>query len=194
MDQKPEPGAASPAEFTQLLHQWRAGDRDAFAAITPLVYQELRQVAAKQMRAENAGHTLQATALVNEAYLRLVDAAVDINDRIHFFAIAARVMRHVLVDHAKAKGRQKRGGDAQRVSLDDVGTLSVEAPSALVELDAALGRLGEFDERKVRVVELIYFAGLTYAETAVALEVSEVTVHRDLKLAKAWLQKELGAP
>lgn len=179
------------SSVTQLLGAWRAGDESALTELTPLVYQELRRLAGSYMRNERKGHTLQATAVVNEAWMRMVDMEVDWQNRAHFFAIAARLMRRILVDHAKAQRRQKRGGDAIKLSLDEALVMGDVREPDLLNLDEALSRLGDFDERKSRIVELHYFGGLTYDEIAIAMEISEATVHRDLRMAKAWLNHEL---
>lgn len=143
------------------------------------------------MRGERPGHTLQATALVHEAYMRMVEADIHWKDRAHFFALSARLMRRILVDHAKSAGRAKRGGGAIKISLDDSLTIGHDVDSGLVELDGALADLAAFDERKAQIVELQYFGGLTYSETAEALGISAATVDRELRLAKAWLYREL---
>lgn len=180
---------------TRLLVEWRGGRRDALDELIPLVHDDLRRIAGGHMRREGRAHTLQATAVVNEAYLKLVDAEVDWNDRVHFFAVAARLMRRVLVDHAKAKRSEKRGGAAQRVTLEEE-RLGPPASNGgeidVVEFDQALKALAKVDERKARVVELHYFGGLNYDEIAEALEISAATVHRDLRLARAWLHRELS--
>lgn len=176
---------------TQLLGAWRSGDEHALAELTPLVYSELRRLAGHYMRSERAGHTLQATAVVNEAFMRMVDMDVPWQDRAHFFAIAARSMRRILVDHAKAHRREKRGGKNTDLTLDEALVVSAEPDADLVNLDEALERLEALDERKAKVVELHYFGGLTYDEIAEAMEISAATVHRDLRMAKAWLQNEL---
>ena len=176
---------------TQLLSDWRSGDSNALDQLTPLVYSELRRLAQRYMRSERAGHTLQATAVVHEAYAKMVGMEVDWRDRAHFFAVAARLMRRILVDHAKAHKRLKRGGDKTTLTLDESLIVGAEADADLVALDEALSHLSSFDKRKSDVVELHYFGGLTYDEIAVALEISPVTVHRELKMAKAWLRNEL---
>ena len=177
---------------TGLLLQWGQGDERALERLIPLVQHELRQIARRYMARERADHTLQATALVNEAYLRLVDAnAVVWQDRTHFFAIAARVMRRILVDHARARRAQKRGGPAARVTLDEALVVAAEPEHDFVALDAALEALAAFDGRKSRVVELRFFGGLSVEETAAVLKVSPATVMLDWKLAKAWLQREM---
>jgi RNA polymerase sigma factor (TIGR02999 family) len=176
---------------TQLLHQWRTGDREALDQLMPLIYDELRRLASHYMKSERPAHTLQATALVNEAYIRLVDMNVRWQDRVHFFAVAARLMRRILVDEAKSKHRAKRGGGGVRLSLDEALIVSPEPAQDIVALDDALKSLGAFDERKSQLIELHFFGGLTYDELAEALGISQATVHRELRLAKAWLYHEL---
>jgi RNA polymerase sigma factor (TIGR02999 family) len=149
-------------------------------------------LASGYLLSERPGHTLPATALVHEAYLRLVEADVAWTDRVHFYAVAARVMRRILVDHAKTNRRQKRGGGADRISLEQAIVVSPEGPSGILELDEALHRLAALDERKCQVVELLFFGGMTYDETAAALDISPATVHRELRMAKAWLHRELA--
>lgn len=176
-------------EVTGLLLAWSAGDQAAFDRLMPLVYDELRRLARSYMRQERAGHTLQTTALIHEAYLRLINAdEVRLENRTHFFAVAARLMRQILVDFARARGYQKRGGGAQQVSLDDALVIGQPRNEELLALDEALNALAQTDERKSRVVELRFFGGLTEAETAEALNVSPETVRRDWRLAKSWLQ------
>jgi RNA polymerase sigma factor (TIGR02999 family) len=170
---------------------WRAGDDAALARLAPMLYRELHDLAGRCVRGERAGHSLPATALVNEAYLRLVDARrVNWQDRAHFLAMAARIMRRVLVEHARARRRLKRGGGAVRVPLIDVAASAVPDQDVL-SLDEALRMLASVDERKSRVVELRFFGGLSVAETATVLAVSADTVMRDWKLARAWLQRQL---
>jgi RNA polymerase sigma-70 factor (ECF subfamily) len=177
---------------TALLLAWQAGDETALARLTPLVHQELRRIARHCMRGERAHHSLQATALVHEAYLRLVDAQhVNWQNRAHFLAISARLMRRILVDIARARRYQKRGGDPLQVSISDA-LLTSEKGQDLVALDDALQALAKLNERKSRVVELRFFGGLSVAETAAVLDVSPQTVMRDWKLARAWLWRELG--
>jgi RNA polymerase sigma factor (TIGR02999 family) len=174
------------------LLAWNQGAPDALEALLPLVYEELRRLAAHYMKGERTGHTLQATALVNEAYLRLIEVRqVQWQNRAHFFAMAARLMRRILVDAARARGYQKRGGGAPMVSLDEALLVATEPGSDLVALDDALTALAAVDERKSRVVEMRYFAGLSLDETAEALDVSRDTVKRDWKMAKLWLLREL---
>jgi RNA polymerase sigma factor (TIGR02999 family) len=184
--------ADHPVGVTALLLQWGKGDEAALDRLIPLVHQELHRIARRCMVGEGAGHTLQATALLNEAYLRLVDGkAVTWTDRAHFFAVSARIMRRILVDHARARRTLKRGGPEARVTLDEALVVSKELPHDFVALDDALQALAAFDERKSRVIELRFFAGLSVEETAAVLEVSPDTVMRDWRLAKAWLQGEM---
>jgi len=157
----------------------------------PLIYGQLRKLAARCLYSERPDHTLRATALVNEAYLRLVDADVMYQNRIHFYAVAARTLRHILVDHAKARKREKRGGGAERIPLDEAVLVASQTPRGIVELDDALKALAIRDRRKAEVIELLFFGGLTYDEVAAALQISPATVHRELKMAKAWLHREL---
>ncbi len=181
------------AQVTDLLHAWGEGDETALHQLVPLVESELRRLAGAYMARERPGHTLQPTALVNEAFLRLVDAqGVRWHGRAHFFGIAARLMRRVLVDHARARGFQKRGGGAQTVPLETTILVSRAPDIALLDLDHALDSLAEVDERKARVVEMRFFGGMTVEETAGALGVSGDTVKRDWRLAKLWLLKTLG--
>ena len=178
---------------TALLVAWGRGDQAAFDELVPLVHDELRRIARRYMRKERADHSLQATALVNEAYLRLVDVThIQWQNRAHFLAMAARVMRRILVDSARARGFQKRGGSAQRVSFDDALVVSSQPDPDLVALDIALQALADVDPRKCQVVEMRYFGGLTVEETAEALQVSTGTVMRDWRLAKVWLLRELS--
>jgi len=180
-------------QVTRLLVDWRNGDQGALEQLIPLVHDELRRVARRHMAHERVGHTLQATALVNEAYVRLIDIKqVNWQDRAHFFAMSSRLMRRVLVDFARSKGYQKRGGGAQKVSLDEALIVSSEPGADLVALDDALVALAAFDGRKAQVVEMRFFGGLSVEETAEALKVSVDTVMRDWKLAKAWLLRELA--
>lgn len=184
--------ADGPADITRLLIDWRAGDQGALEQLIPLVHEELRRLARRHMAHERVGHTLQATALVNEAYVRLIDVRqVKWQDRTHFFAMSSRLMRRILVDFARSKGYQKRGGGAQKVSFDDALVVAREPGQDLVALDDALDALAAFDVRKAQVVEMRFFGGLSVEETAEALHVSVDTVMRDWKLAKAWLLREL---
>jgi len=178
-------------EVTQLLQSWQEGDQESLEALLPLVYGELRRIAQKYMGSERSDHTLQPTELVHEAFLRLVDAEVSWSDRTHFYAVAARAMRRILVDHAKSKRRVKRGGGAVHVPLDEVVPQGVQRSDVLISLDEALDRLAEQDTRKAKLVEFHFFGGLTYEECAEAAGISTATVHRDLRLAKAWLQTEM---
>jgi RNA polymerase sigma factor (TIGR02999 family) len=177
---------------TQLLLAWRRGDGDALSRLMPIVYDELRAIAGRLLRGERAGHTLQTTALVHEAYLRLVDREVSPNDRAHFLGLAATTMRRVLVDHARARGRGKRGGGAPRVTLDEALTVSGEPLDRILDIDAALERLAGKDHRKARALEMHLFGGLTHVEIAELLEVSVPTVERDMRFARAWLRSALG--
>jgi len=179
-------------DVTQLIQKWRSGEGEALDRLVPLVYEELKAMADARLRGERAGHTLQATALVHEAYARLVAVDIDFNDRAHFFAVIAQTMRRILVDYARARARVKRGGNQIPLTLDEQIAVVEDRPEELLALDEALDRLAEVDSRKAKVVELHYFGGLKYAEIAAALEVSDVTVFRDLRLAKAWLADALG--
>jgi RNA polymerase sigma-70 factor (ECF subfamily) len=182
----------SPPQMTQLLVAWSNGDAAALDELAPLVYDELRRLARRHMSREREGHTLQTTALVNEAYLRLIDQHdVRWQNRAHFFAIAARMMRRILIDHARSRHYEKRGGGAPRVSLDDAAELSGGRAAELVSLDEALKALAEIDERKARVVELRYFGGLTAEEIAEVVGCSPDTVTREWRRAKAWLRREM---
>ena len=176
---------------TRLLKEWGGGNKDALDELMPLVYQQLRKLASISLRSERPDHTLRATALVHEAYLRLVEADVAWQDRVHFFAVSARLLRRILVDHAKANKRQKRGGGAEAVALDEAIMIGPQTTGGIIELDLAMQRLAALDQRKSEIIELLCFGGLTYDETAEALKISPATVHRELKLAKAWLHREL---
>ena len=178
---------------TRLLKQWSDGDKEALDQLMPLVYDQLHSLATRCMASEKPGHTLRATALVNEAYLRLIQSDLTFNDRVHFYAVAARLLRHILVDHARARHRQKRGAGAEKVSLDQAVLIGPEAEAGIVELDDALKRLAAQDQRKSDLIELLFFGGLTYDEAAAALHISPATVHRELRMAKAWLHRELAA-
>jgi RNA polymerase sigma factor (TIGR02999 family) len=182
-----------PHEVTALLLSWSDGDRDALARLMPLVYDELRRLALDHLRRERPDHTLQPTALVNEVYLRLVDQRrVSWQTRAQFFGLAAQLMRHVLVDHARTRAAAKRGGGLSKLSLDEARIAPEQVAAELVALDEALVRLAAVDERKSRVVEMRFFAGLSVEETAEALGVSDKTVMRDWRIAKAWLHRELS--
>jgi RNA polymerase sigma-70 factor, ECF subfamily len=185
-------GEASPVEVTRLLQAWSDGDAGALEQLIPLVYAELRRLARRYMGREHAAHTLQTSALINEAYLRLVDArAVRWQNRAHFFAVSAQVMRRILVDFARTRRNLKRGEGARPLSLDEA-ILAAPARSAdLLALDEALGRLAALSPRQSRVVELRYFGGLTQEEVAAVLSVSPRTVRNDWGLARAWLYREL---
>jgi RNA polymerase sigma factor (TIGR02999 family) len=180
------------SDVTQLLAAWRGGDRAALDALVPIVYRELQRLARGALRGERPGHTLQTTALVHEAFVHLADARVDWQDRAHFFAIAARQMRRILVNHALEKKAAKRGGGAPHTSLDGaldvVGTPSAE----IADLDDALRRLEEFDERKARILELHYFGGLTFEEMSAVVGLSTTTLDAEMRFAKAWLRKQLS--
>ena len=179
--------------MTGLLVAWRRGDEQALERLLPLVYRELHRAARAAMRGERSGHTLEPTALINEAYLRLVDLRqLDWQDRAHFLAVSARLMRRILIDHARAHRYQKRGGGAVKVTLDGNIAISSEPGRDLVALDDALQALAQVDERKSQVIELRFFGGLTVEETATVMRVSVDTVMRDWKMAKAWLLRELG--
>ena len=184
--------SAFPQEITQLLLSWSKGDEAALDQLIPLVYPELRRLARRYMSKESPEHTLQTSALINEAYLRLVDQqAVEWQDRAHFFAVAAQVMRHILIDHARSHLYGKRGAGAQHVPLDQVTVVSRERATELVALDDALTGLAKIDERKAKIVELRFFGGLSVEETAEAMKLSPVTVMREWRTAKAWLHREI---
>ena len=180
-------------EITQLLAEWSDGNQGALDKLYPLVYNELRRLAHGYLRRERKGHTLQTTALINEAYLRLVDQKhVHWASRSHFFGISAQIMRRILIDHARLHKYAKRGGEAHRVSLDEIAIVANERSSELLLLDEALNRLAEMDPRRSQVVELRYFGGLNNEEIAGVLKISENTVTRDWKMARAWLYQELS--
>ena len=179
-------------EVTQLLVDWSHGDRAAFEKLIPLVYAELRYLAHRYMEGQRPNHTLQTTALVNEAYLRLADQSQpNFTNRSHFFAVAAKAMRQILVDYAKAQQRQKRGGGATKVELDEAALISPEQTKAILDVNEALDRLAMLDSRKAHIVELRYFGGLNQDEIAEVLKISTVTVRRDWVFARAWLYTEL---
>jgi RNA polymerase sigma-70 factor (ECF subfamily) len=183
----------TPHEITDLLQAWEHGDQSALEKLIPLVETELRRLAKSYMRREKSGHILQTTALINEAYIKLIGQdRIHWQNRSHFYAIAARCMRRVLIDYAKAAQRAKRGGNAQPISLS-AALLSTEQSEELLALDVSLSKLAEKDERKSKIVELHYFGGYTVAEIADILGVSEVTVARDWRLARAWLRRELSS-
>jgi RNA polymerase sigma factor (TIGR02999 family) len=180
-------------DVTGLLLSWRQGDAAALDRLVPLVYQELRRVAGRRLRREAPGHALQATALVHEVYLRLVDVdRMTLNNRAHFYGVAAVLMRQILVDHARRQRADKRGGEVTMVSLDEVSPATLPASVDILALDQALEALSALDARQCRVVELRFFAGLNVDETADALEISPATVARDWTLAKAWLYRRLS--
>lgn len=182
---------ADRVEVTRLLVAWRGGDANALEALVPIVYRQLREIAHVHLRREHSMRTLQPTELVHEVYLRLVDADINWQGKAHFFAVAGRLMRRMLVDESRKRGRQKRGGE-RPLRLDDFEQLpAFSAPERLLELDHALSRLEAFDERKARVIEARIFAGLTIDETAKVLDVSTATVERELRLARSWLAREL---
>ena len=180
-------------KITNLLGEWRRGNRAALDALMPLVYAELHRRAQSYMRAENVGHTLQPTALINEAYLRLVDQkSAEWKDRAHFFAVASQIIRHILVDHARGKRRSKRGGSALQVELTENVAISEPDRIDLLGLDDALERLTALDEQQGRIVELRFYGGLSIEETAEALGISPASVKRDWAMARAWLYREMG--
>jgi RNA polymerase sigma factor (TIGR02999 family) len=184
--------SVSPQRVTELLADWSHGNDAALAELTPLVYEELRRLAHRHMGGERPDHTLQTTALVNEAYLRLAgETNPNWQSRAHFFAVAARAMRHILVNYAKSYGAQKRGGGAIKVDLDEAALVSLEESKEIVDLHEALERLATLDSRKAQVVELKYFGGLNYDEMAEVLKISSITVRRDWRFAKAWLYTQL---
>lgn len=183
---------ANPQEVTQLLVDWSQGDQTALEKLMPLVYEELRRLARHYMAGQRPDHTLQTTALVNEAYLRLADQKRrNFKNRSHFFAVAAKAMRQILVNYAKAAQRQKRGAGASKVELDEAALVSPEQTTAILDLNDALERLATLDSRKAQVVELRYFGGLKQDEIAEVLKISTVTVRRDWVFSKAWLYSEL---
>jgi RNA polymerase sigma-70 factor (ECF subfamily) len=178
--------------LTELLSDWQQGDQSALNKLTPLVYDELRRIAHRYVQRERNGHTLETTALVNEAYLRLAgQKKIEWQNRAHFFAVTAQVMRHILIDHARRRQYAKHGGDARQVSMEEAESMSQERASELVALDEALDELTKLDARKSRVVELRYFGGLDLEETADVLDVSVMTVRRDWRAAKAWLYRRM---
>jgi RNA polymerase sigma-70 factor (ECF subfamily) len=175
-------------QVTVLLQQWREGDNAALDLLTPIVYDELRRLAASYLRREREGHTLQPTALLHEAYVKLANQSnQDWKDRAHFFGVAAHLMRQILVDHARGRNREKRGAGANKVQINEALDASQERPEILVELDDALNELAKFDERKAKVVEMRFFAGMSIEETAEALNISVATVGREQRMAEAWL-------
>jgi RNA polymerase sigma factor (TIGR02999 family) len=183
----------SPQDVTEILNKWRDGDREALEKLIPLVYDELRRQAARYLRRERPGHTLQTTALINEAYLRLVNQQnIQWENRSHFYAIAARLMRQILVDHARKRQAAKRGGSDIKVQFEEEMVISAGENVDLLALDEALTRLAEIDPQQSRIVELRYFSGLSVEETAELLSVSSRTVKRDWNVAKAWLRRQIS--
>lgn len=180
------------ASITQLLVEWRSGDRDALERLTPLVYAELRRLAQRMFRGESPGHTLQPTALINEAFEGLVRMDVTWQSRAHFFALSARLMRRILVNHAKARRAAKRGGGELRVTFADDMAPAAQSDDSILALNEALDELAALDERRAQTIELHYFGGLTYPEIGEALGLSASTVHEDLRTAKSWLLQHLG--
>ena len=181
-----------PTQITQLLSRWREGDRSALNKLTPLVYDELRRLAHRYMSGERPDHTLQTTALVSEAYLKLADQThANWSNRAHFFAVAARAMRQILVNYAMSYNAQKRGGGAAKIELDEAASVAAAQSSEVIDLNEALKRLNALEPRKAQIVELKYFGGLTEDEIAEVLKISAVTVRREWRFAKAWLYHEL---
>jgi RNA polymerase sigma factor (TIGR02999 family) len=182
-----------PHEITQWLTDWSNGDSSALEKLTPLVYRELHRLAQAYMRGERPGHALQTTALVNEAYVRLIETEQQgWKNRAHFYAVAAKLMRHILVDFARSRDRIKRGGQLEQVSLDEALTIRADHTAELLDLDEALNSLSQLDERQSQIVELRFFAGLTEPEIAEVLRVSERTVQSDWRQARSWLLRELS--
>jgi len=187
--------SVSQQRVTELLAEWSHGDNAALTELTPLVYEELRRLAHHHMSGQRPDHTLQTTALVNEAYLRLADQTnPNWQSRAHFFAVAARAMRQILVNYARSNRAQKRGGGAARIELDEAAILSPEQSKEIIDLHEALERLGTLDSRKAQVVELKFFGGLNYEEIAEVLKIARMTVRRDWEFAKLWLYTELHNP
>jgi RNA polymerase sigma factor (TIGR02999 family) len=178
--------------ITLLVHEYANGDRGALDRLLPLVYSELRRIAQKHLRDERQGHTLQPTALVHEMYARLAgQSPPDLNDRAHFLSVAAHVMRQILIDHARTKYAQKRGGRQEKFSLDEAQTTCMEKPAIMIRVDDALNQLARNDPRKARLIEMRFFGGLTAEESAAVLDVPVNEVRRELRVAQAWLQREL---
>lgn len=186
-----EPTVTTKTDITRLLHRWRDGDSEALGELTPVLYDELRRIASGQLARERRNHTLQSTEIVHEAFVRLIGTDVPWQDRAHFLAVAARTMRRLLVDHARTRGREKRGGDLARVTLQPYDASAEPVSEEMLTLDHALSALAEQDERAASVVELHHFGGLTYDEVGEALGVSAATVKRDLRVARAWLRREM---
>src|ERR1700684_589676 len=192
MEKAAQPGEAAIDDVSQLLQAWTGGDQKALETLTTVVYDELRRLARRYMRGERPGHSLQTTALVNEAYMRLVDyKSMQWQNRAHFFAVSAQLMRRILVEHAR-RHNLKRGGGVQHVSLEETAIVDDDRPADLVALDDAMNALARIDPRKVQVVEMRFFGGLSVEETAEVLKVSPVTVKRDWRVARAWLYRELS--
>ncbi len=188
-----EPPASDSGEITDLLLQWRGGDPGSLERLLPLVYDELRRIAARQTRGERPGHTLQPTAVVHEAYMRLVDQSrVSYQNRLHFYGVAAQTMRRVLVDHARRRRRSKRGGGEPHLVLEDEDLVTTQRPVDFLDLDAALDKLQALDTEQAKLVELRYFGGLSVEETGEVLGLSPATVKRHWLSAKVWLLRELG--
>lgn len=179
-------------EVTQLIHQWQAGDEQALERLTPFIYDELKRLARGFMRRETAGHTLQATALVNEAFLRFSDAKIEYSSRSHFVAAAAKMMRRILVDHARSKNSQKHGGGNPKATLNEEFVADQGNTPAILEVDMALEKLAGLDINLANAVELVFFGGLTYDEAADHLGVGRTRFYEDLRFAKAWLKTEMG--
>ena len=177
--------------ITQLLSAWQSGDASALDQLAPAIYDELHRLANQYIRNESPGHTLQATALINEAFIRLVDTHQPWQNRAHFMGVAAQMMRRILVDHARARGSQKRGSNRTHVNIDEVTLFVQNNDDVVIELDEALTKLAKFDERKAKLIELRFFGGMTYEETAEVLGISTTSLDRELRLAKAWLKQEL---
>jgi RNA polymerase sigma factor (TIGR02999 family) len=177
---------------TELLRQWRGGQAEAADALMPIVYDQLWALAARYMRGERGDHTLQTTALVHEAYVRLIDVEIPWQDRAHFFAMAARTMRRILVDHARSQKSEKRGGQVAKISLDEAPVIGAAPPDGMLDLHEALDKLAASDHLKAELIEMIYFGGMTLEESSAVLNMSVSTAHRHLRMAKAWLHQELS--
>ena len=191
MERTAQSGRSAAGDISQLLRAWSEGDQSALDRLTPIVYRELHRLARRYMRGERPGHSLQTTALVNEAYIRLVDyERMQWQNRAHFFAVSAQLMRRILVEHAR-RHNLKRGGGVPHVALEEAATVSLDRAGSMVALDDAMNELARIDARKVQVVEMRFFGGLSVEETAEVLKVSPVTVMRDWSTAKAWLYREL---
>lgn len=192
MSEKERQSDAESHEVTQLLVSWSDGDKHAFEQLLPLIYKSLQKIAHHHLNRERGSHTLQTTALVHEAYLKLIDQnSVHWQNRSHFFAIASQAMRRILIDHARKQVADKRGGEGQKISLEDIDVASINPDKNLIALDEALTELEKFDSQQSRIVEMRYFGGLTVEETAAVLEISPRTVHREWAMARAWLYRNL---